>query len=426
MVETKQRGEEQRCRSALSVWAGWAPELRQTSCRRGTRSPSTIAPGPKRSRLQRSAPRLPTSPAGACKGDVVFTMLADDHAVEGVVFGARGVLTSLAKGATHISSSTISVALSKRLGEAHGEAGQHYVAAPVFGRPDAAAARKLYVVAAGAPDALKSVAPLLEAIGQKTFSCRETAETANLVKLSGNFLIAAVIESLGEAMALVGKGGVDKHQYIEILTSTLFGAPVYKTYGGLHRRRQVRAGGFCRAARSEGHALDAGGGARTCACRCHSQACCGTASSRCSRTAARSSIGLRSASLPPRMPARSDALRLTPSVDEPLHAFRHAVLPRRQAQAECAFELGAVELRVHRARGRRRIVGALDRARPRLSVRRVRLIDGTPPRRSRATSSCRCRPHDRCPKAPSSDPSSSLRADSCRASSRIAATRCGA
>jgi 3-hydroxyisobutyrate dehydrogenase-like beta-hydroxyacid dehydrogenase len=183
-------------------------------------------------------------PGDACKGDVVFTMLADDHAVEDAAFGEGGIVASLAKGGTHVSSSTISVALSKRLGEAHGAAGQHYVAAPVFGRPDAAAAGKLFVVVAGAPEALKNVAPLLEAIGQKTFTVAGTPETANLVKLSGNFLIAAVIESLGEAMALVGKGGVDKHQYIEILTSTLFGAPVYKTYGGLLADAKFEPAGF--------------------------------------------------------------------------------------------------------------------------------------------------------------------------------------
>jgi len=184
------------------------------------------------------------TPADACKGEVVFTMLADDAAVEGVVLGEGGVLASLPKDATHISSSTISVALSKRLAEAHRAAGQRYVSAPVFGRPDAAAAGKLFIVAAGAPEAVRKVAPLLEAIGQRTFTVGETPETANLVKLSGNFLIAAVIESLGEAMALVGKAGVDKHQYIDLLTSTLFAAPVYKTYGGLLADAKFEPAGF--------------------------------------------------------------------------------------------------------------------------------------------------------------------------------------
>ena len=115
----------------------------------------------------------------------------------------------------------------------HAKAGQRFVAAPVFGRPDVAAAGELYVVAAGASDALKDAAPLFEAIAQRTFIFSKTPSAANLVKLSGNFLIASVIETLGEAVALVAKAGIDRHQYLEFLTSTLFTAPVYKTYGRL-------------------------------------------------------------------------------------------------------------------------------------------------------------------------------------------------
>ena len=177
--------------------------------------------------------KVAATPGDACKGEAVFTMLAEDKAVEAVVYEDGGVLASLNKGAIHISSSTISVALSKRLAEDHAKSGQRYVAAPVFGRPEAAAAAKLFVVAAGETDAVSKVSPLFDAIGQKTFKVSEQAEAANIVKLSGNFLIAAVIELLGEAMALVGKAGIDKHQYLDILTSTLFGAPVYKTYGTL-------------------------------------------------------------------------------------------------------------------------------------------------------------------------------------------------
>jgi 3-hydroxyisobutyrate dehydrogenase-like beta-hydroxyacid dehydrogenase len=172
----------------------------------------------------------------ACRGDAVITMLANDDAVERVVFGDGGIIASLPAGAIHISSSTISVALSEAIASAHAKAGgrhQRFVAAPVFGRPDLATAGQLFVVAAGEHDAVEAAAPLLDAIGQKTFIVSETPKAANLVKLSGNFLIAAVIESLGEAMALVGKGGIDKRQYLDILTSTLFGAPVYKTYGRL-------------------------------------------------------------------------------------------------------------------------------------------------------------------------------------------------
>jgi 3-hydroxyisobutyrate dehydrogenase-like beta-hydroxyacid dehydrogenase len=194
--------------------------------------------------LRAHGAKVAERPADACRGDVVFTMLADDAAVESVVFGDDGVLANLAKGGIHISSSTISVALSKRLAAAHREAGQRYVAAPVFGRPEAAAAAKLFVIAAGEPDAVGTAMPLFDAIAQKTFVVSDKAEAANLVKLSGNFLIAAVIESLGEAMALVGKAGIDKHVYLDILTSTLFGAPIYKTYGSLIADAKFSPPGF--------------------------------------------------------------------------------------------------------------------------------------------------------------------------------------
>ena len=180
----------------------------------------------------------------ACRGDAVITMLANDDAVERVVFGDGGIIGSLPTGAPHISSSTISVALSEKLEAAHAKAGQRFVAAPVFGRPDVAAAGQLFVIAAGGRDTLDAVAPLFDAIGQKTFVVSGTPKSANLVKLSGNFLIASVIESLGEAMALVGKGGVDRRQYLDILTSTLFDAPVYKTYGGLIADGAFEPAGF--------------------------------------------------------------------------------------------------------------------------------------------------------------------------------------
>jgi 3-hydroxyisobutyrate dehydrogenase-like beta-hydroxyacid dehydrogenase len=182
--------------------------------------------------------------ADACRGEAVMTMLADDGAVEGVVFGDQGVIGSLGTGAIHLSMSTISVALSERLAAAHAKAGQRFVAAPVFGRPDVAAAGKLFIVAAGAPDAVTACSPLFEALGQKTFSVGDEPQAANLVKLSANFLLASVIEGLGEAMALVGKAGIDRRQYLELLTSTLFTAPVYKTYGGLIAEGKFEPAGF--------------------------------------------------------------------------------------------------------------------------------------------------------------------------------------
>lgn len=180
----------------------------------------------------------------ACRGDAVVTMLANDEAVESVVMGRDGVIASLSAGALHVSSSTISVALAQRLAEEHAKAGQHFVAAPVFGRPEAAAAGQLFVIAAGEPAAIEAAAPLLEAIGQKTFVISNTPKAANLVKLSGNFLIASVIEALGEALALIAHSGIDQRQYLEILTSTLFNAPVYKTYGGLIVSGRFEPAGF--------------------------------------------------------------------------------------------------------------------------------------------------------------------------------------
>lgn len=188
--------------------------------------------------------RPAASVADACRGDVVITMLANDDAVQAVTFGDDGILASLPEGAIHVSSSTVSTALAERLADAHATAGQGFVAAPVFGRPEAAAAAKLFVVTAGAPAAVEKVSPIFDAIGQRTFVLGEDPQAANLVKISGNFLIASVIESLGEAMALVSKAGVDKQQYLELLTSTLFDAPVYRTYGGLLAREEFTPAGF--------------------------------------------------------------------------------------------------------------------------------------------------------------------------------------
>jgi 3-hydroxyisobutyrate dehydrogenase-like beta-hydroxyacid dehydrogenase len=182
--------------------------------------------------------------ADACRGDAVITMLADDAAVEAVVFGDQGLLASLAEATVHVSMSTIGVALSERLAAAHAAAGRGFVAATVFGRPEAAAAAKLFVVVAGAPDAIDVCLPLFEAVGQRTFRFGDEPPIANLVKLSGNFLLAAAIEALGEATALVAKAGVDRRRYVDLLTATLFAAPAYKTYGGLIAEERFEPAGF--------------------------------------------------------------------------------------------------------------------------------------------------------------------------------------
>lgn len=182
--------------------------------------------------------------ADACRGDAVVTMLADDSALDAMVGGAEGVIRSLGAETTHVSASTISVALSERLTAAHAAAGQRFVAAPVFGRPEAAAAGRLFIVAAGAPDSLQACQPLFDAMGQRTFVVGDEPRLANLVKLSGNFLIGSVLEALGEAMALVGKAGIDRRGYLDLLTSTLFTAPLYESYGTLIVEEKFQPAGF--------------------------------------------------------------------------------------------------------------------------------------------------------------------------------------
>ena len=183
------------------------------------------------------------TPAAACAAGVVATMLADDAAVEAVVFGEHGVLAGLPRGGVHISHSTISVNLSRRLAEAHRERGQFYIAAPVFGRPEAAQAARLIVVAAGPAEAVERCRRPLEAIGRKLFVIGEDAPAANTVKLSGNFLIASMLEALGESFALLRKSGVEPATFMEIV-SAFFQSPVYDNYGKIIAEQRYDPAGF--------------------------------------------------------------------------------------------------------------------------------------------------------------------------------------
>ena len=195
-------------------------------------------------RSERNA-KVADSVANAIRGaDFAITMMADDHAVSSAALGAGGILETLAPEAVHISMSTISVALSKQLAAEHGKRGQSYVAAPVFGRPEAAAAAKLFIAAAGDAAELERCQPIFDAVGQRTFVIGSAPEMANVVKLSGNFLIFSIIESLGEAIALTRKYGIDPHSYVDFLTNTLFSAPVYKTYGGIIADERFEPAGF--------------------------------------------------------------------------------------------------------------------------------------------------------------------------------------
>lgn len=180
----------------------------------------------------------------AADREALITMLADDAAVEEVIFSTGNAVESLPAGAVHISASTISVALSRRLAESHHEKNQEYLAAPVFGRPDAAAAAKLFIVVAGRAEQIKQCQPLFDAMGQKTFKLGEEAHTANVIKLGGNFLLSTVIESLAEAFALGRKYGVEAQTFLEILTNSLFQVPVYKGYGGMIASDKFEPAGF--------------------------------------------------------------------------------------------------------------------------------------------------------------------------------------
>jgi 3-hydroxyisobutyrate dehydrogenase-like beta-hydroxyacid dehydrogenase len=184
------------------------------------------------------------SPARAATGaDAVVTMLADDSAVVATVLDG-GVLQALRSGAVHVSMSTISPALSRRLVEAHGAAGQMYVAAPVFGRPDAAAARRLWIIAAGPADALAAARPLLEAVGQEVLVVGDDASAANVVKIAGNFLLAAVIEGIGESFALVRKHGIAPERFLEIINGKVLRSPIYESYGALIAAERYEPAGF--------------------------------------------------------------------------------------------------------------------------------------------------------------------------------------
>ena len=183
-------------------------------------------------------------PPAAIKVNVAITMVADDAALEQIAFGPQGLLAGLPKGGIHVSMSTISAALSKRLTETHRERGQTMVSAPVFGRPEAAAAAKLFIVAAGPQDAIARCQPLFDAMGQKTFSVGDQPVMANVTKLSGNFMIASVIECLGEAFSLGRKYGLEAEVMLDVFTNSLFAAPVYKTYGAIIAQQKWEPAGF--------------------------------------------------------------------------------------------------------------------------------------------------------------------------------------
>ena len=188
--------------------------------------------------------RVAGSAADAARGsEAAVTMLADDSAVEQAVFGDGGLALGLPAEAIHVSCSTISTALARRLAAEHAKRGQHYVSAPVFGRPDAAEAKRLLVVAAGAPQVIDRCRPVFEAIGRQSFVAGAEPWQANAVKLCGNFMIGAMLESFGEAFATLRKAGVAPRLFLEVINA-LFASPVYANYGRIIAEEQFDPAGF--------------------------------------------------------------------------------------------------------------------------------------------------------------------------------------
>jgi len=184
------------------------------------------------------------SPADASRAGIVLAMLANDDALTTVTEGDDGVLSGLPADGILVNMSTVSLAATRRLVAAFQLAGKYFVAAPVFGRPDAAEAAKLFIPVAGPARAVARIEPLLAAMGQKTVQFGEDPVHAAAVKISGNFMLQTAIEGLAEALALVRKHGVDPAQYLDFMTGSLFTAPLYKGYGSAIVAQRYEPAGF--------------------------------------------------------------------------------------------------------------------------------------------------------------------------------------
>lgn len=220
------------------------------------------SPGPA-SELAALGATVASGPRDAFRGDAVISMLADDASTNAVV--TDDLLGGAPKGLTHINMATISVAAAKTLNERHTRHGLTYVAAPVFGRAEVALAGKLNIVAGGPDAAIAHVQPLFDAMGQKTWRAGTDPAQATLIKITGNFMLAASIEMLSEAFALAEKGGVDPKLFTEIMTGTLFAAPAFKIYSEVINARRFEPAAFkmTLGLKDVGLALEAGHASRT-------------------------------------------------------------------------------------------------------------------------------------------------------------------
>lgn len=177
-------------------------------------------------------------------GGIVVTMVANDNALESVVSGENGIGERLGPDGIHLSMSTVSPATARKLAAIHAKHGSTYLAAPVFGRPDAASAGKLFICLSGAQAGKQRVQPLLHALGQGVYDFGEDAGAANVIKLTGNFLIAAAMEAMAEAFTLAEKNGIERTKVIEMLGQTSFACPIYQNYGKAIAEERYTPAGF--------------------------------------------------------------------------------------------------------------------------------------------------------------------------------------
>ena len=188
----------------------------------------------KTAELAKAGARVATSISEVCRDrDAVISMVADDAALEGVTLGPGGVREHLPKGAVYCSMGTHSAGVIQAVDAALKANGQAFVAAPVLGRPDAAAAGQLVIVSAGPADALKRLAPAFSVIGRKTMEAASAPEAAIAIKLANNFVLGCAVETMAEAFAMVRKYGVQPQVFYDVMTEGLFAAPAYKVYGKL-------------------------------------------------------------------------------------------------------------------------------------------------------------------------------------------------
>jgi 3-hydroxyisobutyrate dehydrogenase-like beta-hydroxyacid dehydrogenase len=181
--------------------------------------------------VARGAKRAATPAEAAERGGIAITMLANDEALRQVTIGDGGLCAKLGEDGVHISMSTISPTLAATLAEHHKAAGGMYLGAPVFGRPEAAAAGKLWIALAGPPSAKERAKPILSCVSQGVYDLGETPEIANVAKISGNFMISAAIETMAEAFALISKNGGDAAAFHALMSETIFSCPIYQNYG---------------------------------------------------------------------------------------------------------------------------------------------------------------------------------------------------